>query len=79
MTPESNAKFKEKLICDFKYDMSKLLIFYPNTQKCENVFSMGFFQRMQDLGYKSTEDLCVITLKGDAKFKEKLTDGLKIT
>ena len=79
MTPESNAKFKEKLICDFKYYMSKLLIFHPNTQKCENVFSMGFFQRMQDLGYKSTEDLCVIILKGDAKFKEKLTDGLKIT
>ena len=45
MTLKSNANFKEKLTCGFKYDMRNLVNFHPTTQKPENFFS-----------YKNTED-----------------------
>ena len=38
-----NAKFKEKLACNFKYDMGNVVNFYPITQRSENFFSMGSF------------------------------------
>ena len=34
-------------------------------------------QGVKCLSEKATEELCVMTLKGNAMFKEKLTDGLK--
>ena len=40
---KSNAKFKEKLICGFKYDMRNLVNSQLTTQKFENFFSMGSF------------------------------------
>ena len=43
MTLKSDAKFKEKPTCGFKYDMRNLVNFHPTTQKLENVFSMGSF------------------------------------
>ena len=43
MTLESDAKFKEKLTCGFKYDMRNLVNFYPNTQKSKGFTSMGYF------------------------------------
>ena len=43
MTLKSDAKFKEKLTCGFKYDMRNLVNFHPTTQKSENFFSMGSF------------------------------------
>ena len=43
MTLKSDAKFKEKLTCGFKYDMRNLMNFHPTTQKSENFFSMGSF------------------------------------
>ena len=43
MTLKSDAKFKEKLTCGFKYDMRNLVNFHPTNQKSENVFSMGSF------------------------------------
>ena len=43
MTPKSDAKFKGKLTCDFKYDMRNLVNFHPTTQKSENFFSMDSF------------------------------------
>ena len=33
---ERDAKFKEKLTFDFKYDMRNLVNFHPITQKSEN-------------------------------------------
>ena len=45
MTIKSDAKFKEKLTCGFKYDMTNLVYFHPTTQKSENFFLIGsFFQ-----------------------------------
>ena len=36
-----------------------------------------FVQSMQRLSWKSTQELCLMTLKSDAKFQEKLTLGSK--
>ena len=43
MTFKSDAKFKEKLTCGFKYDMRNLVKFHPTTQKSEIFTSMGSF------------------------------------
>ena len=40
-TLKSDAKFKEKTNCGFKYDMKNLVSFHPTTWKSENLFSMG--------------------------------------
>ena len=70
MTLKSDAKFKEKLTCGFKYDMKNLVNFYPITQKFENFFSMGIFvQSVPGLSYKTAEELSFLTLGSDAKFE----------
>ena len=43
MTLKSDAKFKEKLTCGFKYDIRNLVNFHTTTQKSENFTSMGSF------------------------------------
>ena len=43
MTLKSDAKFKENLICGFKYDMRNLVSFHPTTQKSKNLTSMCSF------------------------------------
>ena len=43
MTLKKDAKFKEKLTCDFKYVMRNLVNFHATTHKSENLFSMGSF------------------------------------
>ena len=43
MTLKSNAKFKEKLTCSFKYDMRNFVNFHPTAKKSENRTSMGYF------------------------------------
>ena len=43
MPLKSDAKFKEKLTCGFKYDMRNLVIFLLTTQKFENLKLMGYF------------------------------------
>ena len=138
MTLKSDAKFKEKLTCGFKYDMRNLVNFHPTTQKSKNFTSMGYFcpkymrfelkkyrgvifhdteqwckiwinpdlvvsKMAWEIGWtfirapkslknctlmgsfcpkhsfrqKISEELCIITLKGVAKFKGKLTCGSK--
>ena len=43
MTLNSDAKFKEKLTCGFKYDIRNLVNFHPATQKSENFTLMDYF------------------------------------
>ena len=43
MTLKSDAKFKEKLTCDFKYDMKDLVNFHPTAQKSKSFTLMGYF------------------------------------
>ena len=43
MRLKSDAKFKGKLTCGFKYDMRNLVNFHTTTQNSENFFSMEHF------------------------------------
>ena len=69
MTLKSDAKFKEKLTCGFKYDMRNLVNFHPTTQKSKNFTSIGYccpkYVRFEP---KSTEELSFMT-EHDAKLE----------
>ena len=43
MMLKSDANFKEKLACGFKYDMKNLVNSNSTTQKSKNFLSIGFF------------------------------------
>ena len=43
MELKSDAKFKEKLTCGFKYDMGNLVNFHSTTQKSKSFTFMGYF------------------------------------
>ena len=77
MTLKSDAKFREKLTCGFKYDMKDLVNFHPTTQKSKSFTSMGYFCpkyiRIELKKYRGV----IMTLKDGAIFKGKLTRGLK--
>ena len=45
MALKSDATFKEKLTCGFKYDMKNLENFHRATQKSENFTLMGYSVR----------------------------------
>ena len=69
-----NAKFKEKLARNFKYDMRNLVNFYPTTQRSENFFSMGSFcpkhtrfelQKYRGFIFNDTEHWCNIWINPD--------------
>ena len=69
MTLTSDAKFKEKLTCGFKYDMRNLVNFHQSTQKSEKFTSMGYFCPKYEVELNNTEELSFMTLKTDAKFE----------
>ena len=70
MTLKSDATFKEKLTCGFKYGMRNLVNFHPTTQKSQNFISMGYFcPKYMKFELKNTEELSFMTLKSDAKFE----------
>ena len=71
MTLKSDAKFKEKLTCGFKYDMKNLVNFHPTTQKSKKkVFGWVLFvQSIQSLSYKNIEEYSFMTMNRDAKFE----------
>ena len=46
MTLKSDARFKEKLTCVFKYDMKNLVNFHTTTGRSENFFLMGSFSKV---------------------------------
>ena len=43
MILKSDAKFKEKLTCGFKYDMRNVVNFYRISQKSQKFTLMGYF------------------------------------
>ena len=52
--------------------------FQRSTQKLYNLhFQILFLSKVYNIELKITDDLCVMTLKDDAIFKEKLTGGLE--
>ena len=77
MTLKSDTKFKEKLTSGFKYNMKDLVNFLPITQKSKSFTSMGYFcPKYISFELKKYRGV-IMTLKGDAKFKGRLTCGLK--
>ena len=67
MTLKSNAKFKDKLTCEFKYDMRNLGNFLFD--------GLCFVQSIQGLSYKNIEDLSFMTLNSDVKFEAERGRG----
>ena len=87
MTLKSDAKFKEKMTCGFKYHVRNLLNFHPTTQKSENLFSMGSFcpkytrfelQKYRKLIFHDTKQWCKIWIKLDLVVS-KMTWGTEWT
>ena len=75
MTLKGHAKFKGKLTHGLKNDVRNLVNFQVSSQKSEN---LNFNELILSKAYKvldekSTEELCLMTLKSEAKFEEKLT------
>ena len=63
MTLKSEAKFKENLPCDFKYDMRNLIKFHQTTQKYEDFFLMGsFYPNYTRFAQQKTEELLSMKL-----------------
>ena len=77
MTLKDDAKFKGKLTCDLKNDIMNLVNFHASSQKSKSLQFDGLLlsKAYKDLYEKNTEQLCLMTLKSDAKFEEKLTLG----
>ena len=70
MTLKSDAKFKEKLTCGFKYDLRNLVNFHSTTQKSELFISMGSFcPAYTKFELQNTVELSFMTLNSDAKFE----------
>ena len=63
ITLKSDANFKEKLACSFKYGMSNFARFHSTTQKSKNFTSMGcFYPKFMNSELKNTEELSFMTL-----------------
>ena len=84
MTLKSNAKFKEKLTCGFKYDTRNLVNFHPKTQKSKNFSSMGCFypnymrfelKKYREIIFHDTEQWCKIWINLDLMVS-KMTWGI---
>ena len=80
MTLKGDAKFKGKLTCGLKNNIRNLVNFHVSSQKSENLhFDVLLLSKVhKDLDEKAQERyVCLMILKSDAKFEEKLTLGFK--
>ena len=67
---ESDAKFKEKLTCSFRYDMRNFVNDHPTTQKSENFTSVSYFcLKYMRFELKNTKELSFMTLNSGAKLE----------
>ena len=73
MALKSDAKFKEKLTCGFKYDMRNLVNFHPTTRKSKNFTLMGYFcpkyevwaKKCRGVIFHDTEQWCKVWVNPD--------------
>ena len=79
MTLRGDAKFKGKLTCGLKNSIMNLVNFHASSRKSKNLHLdwLLLSKAYRDLEEKSTKEFCLMTLKSDAKFEEKLTLGSK--
>ena len=81
MALKIDAKFEGKLTCAFKNDMRNLANFHLSTfESVQSGTFIGSFYAKQKMytSLKFTGELCVMTMKNDAKFREELTCQFKI-
>ena len=81
MTLKSDAKFEEKLTCGLENDMRNLANFHQAEHWKVSKLGLSldlFVQNRKCMSLKFTEELCVMTMKNDAKFEEELTCQFKI-
>ena len=80
MTLESCASFEQKLNCGSENDIKKLAKFLPKHMKVSKLgLSLSpFIKSTTCMSLKSAGELCVITMKNDAKIEEELTCQFKI-
>ena len=80
ITMKNNAKFEEKLTCNLKTDTRNLMTFDSSTQKPKTfALKLAPFTKVYNAwAKKSTEELCLMALKIDAKFEGKLTCSFKM-
>ena len=74
MTLKGDAKFKVKLTPSLKNEIRNLVNFYASSRKSKNLHFDGFLLSKaynKVLDKKSKKELCLMTLKSDAKFEEK--------
>ena len=73
-----DASFEGKIKCHFINDMKNLVSFIGALENLKICTFRNFFSpRYKMLRQKNSDELCIMALKGDAMFKEKLTGGLK--
>ena len=80
MKLKSDVKFEEKLTCGLKNDIRNLAIFSPEHLKVSKVGLCWdpFVQNRKSVTFKFTEELCVMTMKINAKLEGELTCRFKI-
>ena len=79
MKLKSDEKFEEKLNCGLEDDMRNMANFHQSTW----VSKLGFWwdpliQNRKSMCLKFIEELCIMTMKNDAKFEKELTCRFKI-
>ena len=75
MTMKNDAKFEKESTC---WNLTNFDLSTGNSEKCALHWA-PFEVSIQCLSQKSTEELCFVTLKNDAKFEEELTYRFKIS
>ena len=75
MIMNNDAKFEEESTSSFKTDMMNLADFDSSTQKSKQLglWWDPFIQSKKCMNLKFTEQLCVMTIKNDAKIEEEMT------
>ena len=75
---ESDTKFDEQVTFGFENDMKNLANFQKSTQVSKLRLLLGpFIQSKKCMTLKFTGELCIMTIKNDAKFEEELTCQFK--
>ena len=77
MTLKRYANFEEKLTCGLKKDLRNLANFHQSTLSKLGLWWDPFVQSRKGMTLKFTEELCVMTMKNNAKFEEELTCHFK--
>ena len=65
------------MTCDLESDMRNMANFHQSNWKSQNWHIDGI-QSRKSVSLKSTEKLCFMTVKNDAKFEKELTCHFKI-